>query len=78
MTEEKQKKSPTQKNEGEGNRTAARNFNEKQQAFAKSGKVEEKAQEARRAVDSAEGEELRQAELIGKRHAADEDPEIKR
>ena len=69
---------PTQRNEGEGNRTAAREYNKAQHDFARSGKVEEKAAEARKAVDGAEGRELRDAELVGKRHAAQEDPELKR
>lgn len=75
MTDNKDK---AQKNEGEGNRTAARESNEAQWNFAKSGKVVERAKEARDAVDGAEGDELREAELVGKRHAAEEHPEIKR
>jgi hypothetical protein len=67
-----------QKNEGEGNRTAARQYNEAQRRFVKSGKVEEKAKEAERAVEGKEGDALREAELVGKRHTAEEDPEIKR
>jgi hypothetical protein len=66
-----------QKNEGEGNRTAARQYNEKQRRFVKSGKVEEKAKEAEQAVEGKEGDALREAELVGKRHAREEDPEIK-
>ena len=68
----------TQRNEGEGNRTAAREYNHAQQDFVGSGKVEEKAKAARKAVEGVEGDELRDAELIGKRHVAEEDPEIKR
>ncbi len=78
---EKQHKGQTdqrQKNEGEGNRTAAREYNEGQRRFVKSGKVEEKAKEAERAIAGKEGDALRDAELIGKRHAHEEDPEIKR
>ena len=71
-------KGKTQQNEGEGNRTAAREYNQAQQSFAKSGKVEDKAKEARQAVDGPEGDKLREAELVGKRHAAEEDPEVKR
>ena len=67
-----------QKNEGEGNRTAAREYNEAQRRFVKSGKVEEKAKEAERAIAGKEGDALRDAELIGKRHTHEEDPEIKR
>jgi hypothetical protein len=73
-----QKKDKTQRNEGEGSRTAARQYNQDQQKFVRSGKVEEKAKEARDAVQGAEGKELRDAELIGKRHIAEEDPEVER
>jgi hypothetical protein len=71
-------RTPRQQNEGEGNRTAARRFNEAEQRFARSGKVEEKAKAAERALEGKEGEALKEAELIGKRHAADEDPDVKR
>lgn len=67
----------TQRNEGEGNRTAAREYNEAQQRFVHSGKVEEKAKEAERAIEGKEGDALREAELVGKRHAKEEDPEVK-
>ena len=63
-----------QKNEGEGNRTAAREYNRDQQAFVKSGKVERKAREAEDAIDSDEGDELREAERKGKSHSHGEDP----
>jgi hypothetical protein len=75
--EDKQRNQP-QRNEGEGNRTAARHYNEDQRRFVGSGKVDEKAREAERALDGAERRELEHAELIGKRHAAKEDPEVKR
>ena len=75
--EDKQKNQP-QRNEGEGNRTAARQYNEDQQRFVESGKVDEKAREAEKALDGDERGELEQAELVGKRHAAKEDPEVKR
>jgi Spy/CpxP family protein refolding chaperone len=67
-----------QKNEGEGNRTAARQYNEAQRRLVKSGKVDEKAKEAERAAEGKEGDALREAELVGKRHTHEEDPEIKR
>jgi hypothetical protein len=54
-----------QKNEGEGNKTAARHYNKATTEFAKSGKVEEKAQEARKAVDNDKSGKLRQAEREG-------------
>ncbi len=64
-------KGENQRNEGEGNRTAARQYNEAQQSFVRSGKVDEKTREG------AEGKALRDAELVGKRHIAEEDPEVK-
>ena len=73
-----EKKDKAQPNEGEGNRTAAREYNQAQQDFARSGKVEEKAKEARKSVEGVEADELRDAELVGKRHAAEEDPEVER
>ena len=65
-------------NEGEGNRTAAREFNADQRRFVESGKVEEKAREAEKAYEGSEGRELREAEEHGKRHAHEEDPQVKR
>jgi len=66
-----------QQNEGEGNKTAAREYNREQQAFVKSGKVEGKAREAEQAIDSDEGEDLREAERKGKSHSHGEDPILK-
>jgi hypothetical protein len=68
-----------QRNEGEGNRTAAREYNEAQQRFIKSGQVDRKAHEAERDLrDDSIRRELEQAEAIGRRHIAKEDPEIRR
>jgi hypothetical protein len=76
---EKNKEATKQRNEGEGNRTAAREYNEAQQRFVKSGQVDEKAQEAKRDMtDPSIRRELEHAETIGKRHAAAEDPQVKR
>lgn len=72
------RKSQQQPNEGEGNRTAAREYNEAQQRFVESGKIDEKAREAERALDGPERRDLEHAELVGKRHASREDPEVKR
>ncbi len=66
-------KPSTPPNEGEGNRTAAREYNRRTQRFAKSGQVEKKAQEAEKALEGAEGEELAKAEEAGKSHRAGED-----
>ena len=60
----------TQKNEGEGSRSAARAYNKATTAFAKSGKVAPAAKEAKRAVSSKnEAREMKKAEEIGKRPA---------
>jgi hypothetical protein len=55
-----------QKNEGEGNKTAARHYNKDQEDFVKSGKVPKAAQAAKEAMKGAEGEELRRAEEEGR------------
>jgi hypothetical protein len=68
----------TQKNEGEGNRTAAKQYNDAQKSFAESGKVDPAAKDAARAVDGPEGAELRKAEEVGKRHSHGEDPQLKK
>lgn len=57
------------KNEGEGNRTAARHYNKDTRDFVESGKVEKSAEKARRAVESDDGEELKRAEQQGKKPA---------
>ena len=67
-----------QKNEGEGNKTAARQYNEAQRTFVQSGTVEEKAREAEQALEGPEKETLQRAEAIGKRHSAGEDRANKR
>jgi hypothetical protein len=63
-------------NEGEGSRSGARAYDEGTEKFAKSGKVEQKAREARQAVDSSEDKELQAAETEGRRHAKGEDPAL--
>lgn len=68
----------TQRNEGEGNRTAARRYNAAQQRFVRSGKVEESARAAERAIEGKERKDLERAEAEGKRHVAEEDPRVKR
>ena len=73
-----QQQSGGQRNEGEGNKTAAREYNKATADFTKSGEVESKAREAKRAVDGAEGEKLREAEREGRSHSHGEDPELRR
>ena len=72
------KETTNQKNEGEGNKTAARQYNEAQRQFVRSGKVDKQASAAEKALDSSERSELEQAELVGKSHAATEDPAVKK
>ena len=55
-----------QRNEGEGNKTAARHYNKAQHAFVRSGKVAAAARAARRAVEGSEGPALRKAEAVGR------------
>jgi hypothetical protein len=66
------------RNEGEGNKTAAREFDKAQHAFAQSGQVEGKAQEAKKALEGDERSDLERAEAVGKSHAAAEDPALKK
>jgi hypothetical protein len=49
-----------------------------QRQFARSGRVGEQADAAEKALDSAERTELEHAALVGKRHAAEEDPTLKK
>jgi hypothetical protein len=76
MTEDRKDSGGAQRNEGEGSRTAAREYDRAAEKFAKSGKVEGKAREARDAIDSPEGRELERAEAEGRRHAKGEDPAV--
>ena len=66
----KQRQQGGQTNEGEGNKTAARHYNQAAQQSAQNpGRTERQAQEAKRAIDSPEGEELERAEEIGRKPA---------
>lgn len=68
-----------QRNEGEGNRTAAREYNAATERFAKSGRVAESGAKARDAIeDDTEKAELERAERIGKSKIREEDPAIER
>jgi hypothetical protein len=70
----------TQKNEGEGNRTAAKAYNKATTAFAKSGKVAPAAAKAKKSLASKnEAAEMKKAEEIGKKPAgARRDKEVSR
>jgi hypothetical protein len=74
----KQMMTASPQNEGEGNKTAARQYNDEQKRFAQSGKVEEKAREAEQALDGPEKDALKRAEAVGKGHSAGEDPAVTR
>jgi len=65
------------RNEGEGNKTAGRQYNEAQRGFVESGQVEDRAREAEKALDGPEQTELQKAEAIGKDHSAGEDPKVR-
>lgn len=65
------------RNQGEGNREAAKRYNEAQQAFVKEGKVEEQAEKAKRDVERDPGT-YAAAERAGKARAAEHDPQVRR
>ncbi len=52
--------------EGEGSYSATKAYNDATAKFLKKGKVDEAAQEAKRALDSKEGAELKAAEAKGR------------
>jgi hypothetical protein len=56
-----------QRNEGEGNRTADKEYVDRTKQFIQSGKVKPAADEAKRSINSGEAKELRKAEEEGKR-----------
>lgn len=67
---DRQRQQGGQPNEGEGNKTAARHYNEAAQQSAQNpGRTGRLADAARRAVDSPEGAELERAEEIGRKPA---------
>lgn len=77
--DKRKENSAQRRNEGEGNRTAAREYNRAQQHFIRSRRVDDAAKQAERDVrDDNVRRELEQAEAIGRRHSAEEDPEIRR
>jgi hypothetical protein len=57
------------RNEGEGNRTADKDYVERTKKFIDDGKVPAAAEEAKKSLDTAEGDALRRAEEDGKRPA---------
>ncbi|MFM9844315.1 MAG: hypothetical protein ACKVOI_15250 [Dongiaceae bacterium] len=67
-----------QRNEGEGNRTAARVYNRATKEFARSGQVEKQAKRAKQALDGPQRAELERAEQAGKSKSRGEDPAVLR
>lgn len=65
------------RNQGEGNREAAKAYNDAQKDFVESGQVDKKAQEAKRALET-EADALKKAEQTGRSKAAERDPEVAR
>ena len=65
----KYQSSSSSKNRGEGNPEAARDFNEAEQKFVKSGKVEKAAHDAAKALDGPEAAELEAASKSTAAHA---------
>jgi hypothetical protein len=66
-----------QRNEGEGNKTAARAYNKGATEHARHRKdVEKEARDAERAIEGGEGAALREAEIKGKSAAKGEDRKL--
>lgn len=65
-------------NQGEGNRGAAKAYNDDTREFAQSGRVREQGEKARRDLEGPQGDELRKAEQEGKSHAKGEDPALRK
>ena len=67
---------PKDPNEGEGNQTAAKEYDAAATKHAHAGNVEKEAEDARRAIESSENAELVEAEKKGKSRLQEEDPEL--
>jgi hypothetical protein len=63
-------------NQGEGNRDSAKRYNERVQEHVRSGRSDQAAEDARHDVEGDDAEALREAEREGKKHIAEEDPEV--
>jgi hypothetical protein len=67
----------TDKEHGEGNYEASRDYNERTKRFIESGKVEEAAQDAA-PHNAEEAAEMQDAEAVGRSHAKEEDPALRK
>jgi hypothetical protein len=66
-----------QRNEVGGNRTAAREYNQPQQRFLKSRRIDETASEAAHDLSKeAIRRELAHAETVGRRHPVGDEPDL--
>lgn len=65
------------RNQGEGDREAARHYNEATEEFVESGKVQQQ-QEDRKNISEAEKAELERAEEAGKDRSHEHDPAVSR
>lgn len=64
--------------EGEGSYTATHNYNAGVAKSVKSGKSDEQAKAAKKALDGKDGAELKRAEAEGKSHSHGEDPKLRK
>ena len=62
---------PKSPNEGEGSRSAARDYNQRTQRFIHEGRVDKSAEEAEHAVEGNERGKPEEAERIGRDHKRD-------
>ena len=67
----------TDKEHGEGNYKASREYNERTKRFIESGKVEEAAQDAA-PHNAEEAAQMQDAEAVGRSHAKEEDPALRK
>ena len=65
-----------QRNEGEGSRSAAQDYNKRTRAFVKTGRARKAAKQAEASMDTPEGTAMREAEIKGKSAARGEDPKL--
>jgi hypothetical protein len=70
-----QEQDPGPQVQGEGNYTAAREYNEATREFVESGKVRDAA-EAAAPQSEEQAQELREAEAEGRSHLKEEDPQV--
>ena len=66
------------KNQGEGNRDAAKAYNRHVREHQKTHDTEAEAREAREATEGKDRDKLKKAEEVGKAHAKEVDPQVKR